>query len=234
MITIKPIASSSRGNAHYITDGVTPLLLDGGVSMQTIRQKLDFKTSDIAGALITHSHKDHAGGTKEIMKAGIDIFLSKPTTEILGLSGHRINIIEPKKQFEIGTWQVMPFDLVHDVPNLGFLLQNQTGEKLVYITDTAYCKYKFRGLTHIMIETNFAKDILEANIAKGAIPFEMKRRLIQTHFSLDNVKEFLKANDLFNVREIILVHLSDGNSDEARFKREIQELTGKPVYVAQS
>jgi hypothetical protein len=28
------------------------------------------------------------------------------------------------------------------------------------------------------------------------------------------------------------MHLSDGNSDAARFKREVQAATGKPVYVA--
>lgn len=42
----------------------------------------------------------------------------------------------------------------------------------------------------------------------------------------------LKANDLSKVREIWLLHLSDGNSDAERFKREVMELTGKPVYIA--
>jgi hypothetical protein len=42
----------------------------------------------------------------------------------------------------------------------------------------------------------------------------------------------MQANDLSKVQEIWLLHLSDGNSDADRFKREIQELTGKPVYVA--
>jgi phosphoribosyl 1,2-cyclic phosphodiesterase len=49
---------------------------------------------------------------------------------------------------------------------------------------------------------------------------------------LEQVKEFLKANDLSKVQQIVLIHLSDGNSDEALFKTEIQKLTGKPVYVA--
>lgn len=60
----------------------------------------------------------------------------------------------------------------------------------------------------------------------------LKNRLLTSHFSLENVKEFLKANDLSQVREIWLLHLSDGNSDQVRFKREIMELCGKPVYVA--
>jgi phosphoribosyl 1,2-cyclic phosphodiesterase len=159
--------------------------------------------------------------------------MSKETSDELQLS--RTKIIQSKKAFKVGTWDVLPFDTIHDSPEpLGFLLANQTGEKLLYITDTMYCKYRFNGLTHIMIEANFARDILDDNVTKGIIPHEMKRRLIKTHFSLDNVKEFLKANDLSRVQQIYLIHLSDNNSDEARFKREIQSLTGKPVYIAKA
>jgi phosphoribosyl 1,2-cyclic phosphodiesterase len=75
-------------------------------------------------------------------------------------------------------------------------------------------------------------DILQENVAAGLVPTELKNRLMKSHFSLANVKEFLRANDLSRVQEIWLIHLSDGNSDAARFKREIQELTGKMVYVA--
>jgi hypothetical protein len=60
----------------------------------------------------------------------------------------------------------------------------------------------------------------------------IKKIPIKSHFSLENVKRFLQANDLSRVQEIWLLHLSDGNSDETRFKREIQELTGKPVIIA--
>ncbi|WP_281253736.1 hypothetical protein [Sporomusa silvacetica] len=42
----------------------------------------------------------------------------------------------------------------------------------------------------------------------------------------------MKANDLSMVREIYLIHLSSGNSDAYRFKREIAELTGKMIFVA--
>jgi phosphoribosyl 1,2-cyclic phosphodiesterase len=56
---------------------------------------------------------------------------------------------------------------------------------------------------------------------------------MQSHFSLENVKEFLKANDLSRVRQIWLLHLSDGNSDAELFKQEIEKLTGKLIFVAQ-
>nr|BDD46677.1 MBL fold metallo-hydrolase [Bacillales bacterium] len=233
MIDIKPLASSSRGNCYHITDGKTPLLLECGMKYKEIRKQLNFNTSSIVGCLITHEHKDHCISVNDVMKAGINVYTSQGTAEALKLSGHRYNIIRAKQQFTIGTWTVLPFEVEHDVAEpLGFLLANQEGEKLLYATDTYYIRYRFPGLTHIMVECNYSKDILDENIRTGRVPKVMKKRLLKSHFSLENVKEFFKANDLNKVQEIHLLHLSDNNSDADRFKREIMELTGKLVYVA--
>lgn len=232
MITIKPLASSSRGNAYYISDNVTPLLLEAGIPFQEIRKKTNFQTQGIVSCLISHEHQDHSKAVRDVIKAGIDCRMSKGTAEALGVSGHRIIPVEKMKQFEVGSWTVLPFDTEHDAAEpLGFLLANQAGEKLLFATDTYYIRYKFSGLTHIVLECNYSRDILEANVQAGKVPLAMKNRLLHSHFSLEHVKDFFKANDLSRVQEIHLIHLSDGNSDEERFKREIQELTGKMVFV---
>ena len=159
--------------------------------------------------------------------------MSRGTAEALGLSGHRLHIIKAKQQFRIGTWTILPFETQHDAAEpLGFLLANQAGEKCLYLSDTMYCKYRFHGLTHVAIECNYSLDILKRNVEAGVVPKELKGRILKSHFSLENVKQFLRANDLSWVREIWLLHLSDGNSDAERFKREIQELTGKMVFIA--
>lgn len=229
---IKVLASSSRGNAYWVTDGHTPILLDCGIPFQVIRQRLDFRTSDIAGALITHEHQDHCKGIPEAMKAGIDCWTTKGTANAIGATGHRVNIVNPLQQFRLGTWSIMPFDTQHDAAEpVGYLMANQAGEKLLYATDTYYLKYRFNGLTHIMLEVNHDRDLIRDN---PDLPEEHKRRLMRSHMSLQVAKDFLKANDLSRVQEIWLIHLSDSNSDENRFKREIQALTGKIVRVAQA
>lgn len=235
MITITTLASSSKGNCYRIDDGSTPLLLECGIPFKEIQKKLDFTTREIKGCLLSHEHGDHARSIKDVMKAGIDCYMSPGTAKALGISGHRIKIVQPLQQFHIGTWTVLPFETQHDaVWPLGFLMANQAGEKLLFATDTYYIKYRFQGLNCIMIECNYAIDILKANIEAGTVNDAMAKRLLQSHFSLENVKEFFKANDLSQVKEIHLLHLSDGNSDADRFKREIQRLTAKPVYVAES
>ncbi|MBB5324673.1 phosphoribosyl 1,2-cyclic phosphodiesterase [Anoxybacillus tepidamans] len=232
MIEITALATGSKGNCYHVTDGKTPLLLECGIKFKEIQRKLKFQTSKIAGCLITHEHKDHCAGINDVVKAGIDCYMSVGTKEAIGVRHHRIKVVQAKKQFSLGTWTILPFDVQHDVSEpYGFLLMNQQGEKLLFATDTYYIKYRFQGLTHIMVECNYSIEILNENIASGRVPKVMKKRLIRSHFSLENVKEFLKANDLSKVKEIWLLHLSDNNSDEERFKREIMELTGKLVYV---
>lgn len=233
MIDILPLGSSSAGNAYRITDGHTALLLEAGLRYKDIQRALEFRMSDIAGCLVSHDHGDHSKAAKDMMKAGINVYTGQGTADALELSGHRLRPIAARQQFAVGTWTILPFEVEHDaVEPLGFLLTNQAGDKLMFATDTYYIRYRFRGLTHIMVECNYSIRILRENIAAGRVPAVMKNRLLRSHFSLENVKEFLWANDLQRVEEIWLLHLSDNNSDEGLFKAEIQALTGKMVRVA--
>ncbi|REK54742.1 MAG: MBL fold metallo-hydrolase [Thermobacillus sp.] len=233
MIQFRPLASSSAGNCYHVTDGRTELLIEAGIRFTDIRKALDFRVTRLAGVLISHEHMDHSRAAADLAKAGVNVYVSAGTAAARGLSGHRIKVIEPKRQFEVGTWVIMPFDVEHDAEQpLGFLLANQTGEKLVFITDSYYCRYTFSGLTHIAIEANYSLRILDENIAAGRVHPAMRPRLLRSHFSLENVLDFLKANDMSKVQEIHLLHLSDSNSDEALFRRRAQEVTGKPVYIA--
>lgn len=233
MVEIRPLASGSAGNCYHLTDGSTPILLECGIPFREIRHRLNFRTSDVAACLVTHEHQDHAMAIGDVLRSGIDVYASKGTIEAVGITHHRLHPVEPRKVVKIGTWNVMPFEAEHNAAEpLGFLMANAAGDKVLFATDTYYLRYRFKGLTHIMIECNYARDILQAKVVSGEIPRVAARKLIRAHFSLENVKDFFRANDLSAVQEIWLIHLSDRNSDAERFKREIQAVTGKPVYIA--
>ena len=108
----------------------------------------------------------------------------------------------------------------------------ETGEKLIYITDSAYVKYTFSGLTHIMIEANYDEDIMLGNVRDEKIPFSLAERVAGTHMSIDTLIDLLRANDMTKVRQIYLLHLSDNNSDAEVFKKLVQQETGAEVYIA--
>lgn len=234
MLDIKSLASGSSGNCYRVSDSKTPLLLECGIPYKKIQEGLEFKLSEIEGCLITHEHQDHCKAVNKVARAGIDCYLSPGTIGALNINHHRIRSITPKEPEVIGSWIVKPFEVQHDANDpIGFLLWSKnTGDKLVYITDSYYSKYVFNEPNYIMIECNYSEEILDKNIAAGRVPAVQKKRLLQSHFSLENVKDFLKSNDLSEVREIHLLHLSDRNSNAKLFKKEIQELTGKMVRVA--
>jgi len=231
---IKVLASGSSGNCYLVSDGVTPLLLECGISIKQIRRGLGFGLTNVAACLVSHEHQDHAKAVADVLRAGVEVYTSPGTIKVLGLEHHRLRPVRAKETFKVGTWTVRAFETQHDAQEpLGFLLHsNVTGERLLYATDTYYIRYKFPRLNYIMVECNYAMDILEDNVRRGLVPEVLKKRLLTSHFSLENVKEFLKANDLSKVQEIHLLHLSDGNSDAERFKREVVELAGKPTYIA--
>ena len=230
---ITVIASGSSGNAYRISDGDTALLLDAGIPLQRIKQALNFRVRDLAGCLITHAHGDHAKAAGDLAKAGVDVYTSQGTINACRLTGHRTKPVKALQEVMIGTFAVLPFDVQHDAPEpLGFLLTSRrTGEKLLYFTDTYYLKYRFTGLTHIMGECNYSMDIVERSVRNGYIPPELVPRLIKSHMSLEHFLDLLKANDLHEVKQIYLLHLSNNNSDAERFREAVQKLTGTEVYV---
>ena len=234
-LQIKSLASGSSGNCYLLTDGKNRLLIEGGLPFKEIQEGLGYKLSTVDCCLLSHEHGDHSKSVKRIMSAGIDVYTSYGTIEALGLSGHRINPLsyEGTIYHLPGRWRVMPFQTEHDAAEpLGFLIMSPSGEIILYATDTYYVKPTFKKLTHIMIEVNYSADIINENVDSGALSSGLKKRVVSSHFSLENVIEALKANDLSAVKEIWLLHLSDTNSDEKLFKTEVQKATGKIVRIA--
>lgn len=232
-MNIKVLASGSSGNAYIVGDGTTTLLLDAGIPLKAIQVGSDFKVREIDGCFVTHAHQDHCKAARDLARFGVDIYTSRGTIEACRLSGHRIRPVKSMEELQVGTFKILPFDVEHDAPEpLGFLCTSTaTGEKLLYFTDTYYIKYRFQGLTHIMAECNYSEEGIRRSVEAGYIPIDLVPRLVKSHMSLEHLVELLKANDLRNVRQIYLLHLSENNSDEAVFREEIQKQTGAEVYV---
>lgn len=213
-------------------------MLDCGVPFQEIQKAADFDLGKIRACLLTHEHKDHSKSVEKLTKAGIDCIIGLETLKsapalFKNCPKYRLCWSVPGQFIDLGDFDIMPIKAQHDVPCMAFfILYRPTNERLLYATDTFYLTNKFARLNYILVECNYCPDILDENIKAGIIPEPLKKRLLESHFSLDNVKGFLQANDLTEVRKIILMHLSDNNSDAQRMTREISELTKKEVIVA--
>lgn len=231
MMEIEIYASGSSGNCYMIKNGRGSIMLDCGLPFREMQRKIGFTIPD--AVLVTHEHQDHAKAIRDLARIGVDCYMTDGTAkQISAGSHHRIHIIKPRQMIDLGVYKISAFETQHDAAEpVGFIVEDSE-DKLLYATDTFYIRYQFKGLTKLMVECNHSYDILDKNVEAGYLDARLRDRLIKSHFSLENLKEFLKANDLSKVTEIWLIHLSDANADEKLFKREIAALTGKPVYVA--
>lgn len=230
MLKIAVHASGSSGNCYTVTDGRTTVMLDCGLPYRRIQQLTGFQHPD--AVFITHEHNDHIKAAKDFMKKGVDVYMSRGTMEAAGLEeNHRLHILKNRQSVSVEGIVVSAFDTQHDAAEpLGFLIDDGD-DRILYATDTYYLHYKFPGLTRIMIECNHSYEILKENVGNGSLPEALEKRLKQSHFSIENLKKFFAANDLSKVKEIWLIHLSKGNADPEQFQKEIEALTGLPVYV---
>lgn len=84
----------------------------------------------------------------------------------------------------------------------------------------------------MLLECNYIPVILKDNITSGKVNKARYTRLLESHFSLDNVLNFLQANNLQSMQKIILCHLSDQNSDEAIIQQTVNNVTGIETIIA--
>lgn len=228
---LRVLASGSSGNCYLLDGGDEILMLECGIRFSEVKQAIDFQVSRIVGCLITHEHGDHCVTAKEVEQTGIPVWTGEKTAEAIGL---RYGFyLKSGQAARVGNFQVLPFDVVHGaVEPLGFLIRHADMGTVLFATDLGYSPYRFEGLNHVLIECNYSEDILEKRIASGSISRTQLKHVIEGHLSLRTCQDILKLNDLSAVRNIVLLHLSDGNSDQEAFQKEIQNQTGKPVYIA--
>lgn len=225
------IGSSSRGNGYVLQNDSEALLIEAGVKLIEAKKALDFNTAKVNGCIISHQHSDHAGYAREYEDAGIPL-LALPEVIAAKRLGRLAKAIEQGKGYIFGNFKVLPFPVKHDVPCVGYLIQHPETGRILFFTDTYAMQYDFTGINHWMIEANYADNILNRNINSGGLPPELKKRLHTSHMSIKNAIGILRRSDLSVTKDILLIHLSDGNSDEKKFIQQVRLATGKRTTVA--
>ena len=210
---LKVLGSGSSGNCYILESDTEALIIEAGVRFKDVKVALDFNVSKIVGVVISHSHGDHAKHAPEYKRTGIPVF--KPYESDMG-----------RQIRTLGGFVVKSFPLVHDVPCFGFLVVHPEMGRLLYVTDTEYCKFRFDRLNHILVEANYSPACMESTDSPK------RNHVLTGHMSIDTAVEFLKANTSPALRNVVLLHLSELNSDESQFKAAAEIVVDCPVYVA--
>lgn len=231
MLDIAVYASGSSGNCYTVSDGETVVMLDCGLPFRRIERLTGFLLP--AAVLVTHEHKDHSKAAQDFMRRGVDVYMTAGTAAAIGIGAqHRLHILNPMEQTTVGRITVSAFPTQHDAREPCAFLLDDGEDRILYATDTYYMRYKIPGVTKYLIECNHSYKILRENVEAGILQEALAQRLVKSHFSLENLLEFFRANDLSKVKEIWLCHLSSRNANPQQFERAVEAATGKPTYIA--
>ncbi len=112
-----------------------------------------------------------------------------------------------------------------ECPCYGFYIYHPDMGRMVYITDTEFIKWKFKDINHILVSCDYQRKYIgEDNISK-------RTHILRGHMELETVKGFVKANKSNALRNIILCHMSDSNSNPDECVAEVKKVAGEGVCV---
>ena len=222
-LLFSPLFSGSSGNAIYVGDGESGVLVDAGVSCTRIVAelgKIGVKPDSLKGLLITHEHADHIAGAGILSrKFDLPIFATEGTwrgmEEKLGaVAAKNIRLVDPSQDFFLGGMNIVPFALPHDAMEPCGYSFYLGGMKASIATDIGYVKDSWvsavSGSDIVLLESNYDPDMLKA----GKYPYSLKTRILGRKGHLSNDDAGTAACRLVSsgTRTLILGHLSKENN----------------------
>lgn len=215
------LISGSSGNATFISDGKTNILIDCGMSGAKLKEALhaiDVLPESLDALLITHEHSDHTRGAGVVSRRyNLPVYATIGThagMDIGNIDDSNIHFVKEDEVSEIGTIAVTPFEIPHDAEQPVGYSFTVGGEKYSLATDIG--KMTNGILEHII---GSKKIILESNhdlqmLQYGSYPFPLKQRIMSDKGHLSN--EMASKTALYLVQNgtehIALGHLSEENN----------------------
>ena len=228
-MVLKVLGSSSAGNCYILESDTEALIIEAGAPFREVKVALGFNVRKIVGVLVSHHHGDHAKYIDEYVKAGIGVL----TPWKLGKNVRGC----------VGKFKIQSFDMTDkdghfkhteadgsECPCYGFYITHKDIGSMVYISDTELVKWNFKKqrLNHILLEANYSDDLID----NEAVNYS---HVMRGHMSLQTALDFISTNDNPALRNVVLLHLSDKNSDSEQFLQKTRETVkyGADCYIAE-
>lgn len=207
------IGTGSKGNCYLLTVNGQTLVIEAGVNFTAVKKALNFDLSGVVGVLVSHEHGDHAKFVKDFQKFGKKIYCTLGTGE--KLETHKV--VSYMESYEIGLFKIVPFVIFHDAKEpCGFLIQFE-GKRLVFLTDSSDLNVMISKVDYWIIEANYSNNKLRSSLLDP----RLKKRIQDTHMSIDRCKTILDAHNAENAKHVLLIHASDNHSDKEEFLTKI-------------
>lgn len=228
---LKVLGSSSKGNCYILDNGYEAIVIEAGVPFIQVCQAMQFDTYRIKAVIVSHEHGDHAKYIQEYLNAYIPVYVTNTDScryKHSMLRQHKMDVVSKLG----GGFMYVPFLVKHDVECSGFYLYHKEMGFMLFATDTPYLSVSFDIVNHLLIEANYSSRKINANLKRGDISEERMRRVILNHMSIDTAIETAERLNTGKLRNVVLLHLSDDNSDEDLFRCRMKYATGIHTTVA--
>ena len=218
------LASGSRGNAIYISNGSTSILIDAGLSGIELQRRLKAKgicPEELSAIVVSHEHSDHTQGVGVLSRRfNLPVFINPKTHR----AAHQLGKISDLRTFDCGTpfridqIHIHPFSTSHDAEDPSGFTIGHNGKKIGLATDmgiaTSMVKSHLSDCTFLILEANHDPDMLQ----NGPYPWPLKQRIKSRtgHMSNEASKALLQEIRHDRLEHVILAHLSEINNTPER------------------
>jgi phosphoribosyl 1,2-cyclic phosphodiesterase len=225
-LKIAILATSSAGNSSFVSDGVSRLLIDCGLSLLETTTRLAAigeSVDNIDAVLLSHPHGDHCAGLPTLIKRWrrggrcVPVYCSVATFDALPnvIPPHWYRHVAQFDHWQIGEIRCETFVVQHDCGEpLGFTVQ--VGDQRATFAldlgaiDDPLAEY-FTQSDFLLLESNHDPDMLAA----GPYSYRLKQRIAKTHLSNESACAWISEYMGYRTRYLLLGHLSETTNDPA-------------------
>ena len=215
------LASGSKGNAIYVSDGSTAILVDAGLSGIEIAKRMHsagLEMETLKAIVVSHEHSDHVRGVGVLARRHrLPVYITRATASA---AAPQIGRIDDVKHFEIGQTffiedlAIHPFATSHDAHDSSGFTINRNGHKIGIATDlgiaTGMVKDHLKSCSLLVLEANHDPRML----IEGPYPWPLKQRIKSRsgHLSNQDSRDLLTEVKHQGLCHVILAHLSETNN----------------------
>ncbi|MEM0156640.1 MAG: MBL fold metallo-hydrolase [Thermoplasmataceae archaeon] len=206
------ISSGSRGNSTLIWDEADMIIIDFGITLRKLTNRLKEMNLEMAEAslFISHEHTDHSRGIPYLSRhCPVEIYSREATLSALGIrDGYEI-----KEKTAIGNFSITSVPVSHDAADpVGYVLKWR-GRKITVVSDLGVVSERLleeaSGSDILAFEANHDVDMLK----NGSYPLHLQRRILGRHGHLSNDQSAEAISQIASSgTHIVLTHLSKENN----------------------
>jgi phosphoribosyl 1,2-cyclic phosphodiesterase len=220
-VRFRVLGSGSSGNTTLVEAGGSFLLIDAGLGVRELTERLEslgIDPASIAALLLTHEHGDHAKGAASFSrKWGVRVAGSRGTYAAGGFGALDIagwDVVEPGRARTYGGLTVTGVPIPHDAAGPVAFVLGGDGVTMGHATDFGHVGRAlvdaFRPCDAVVVESNYDPTMLR----DGDYPWSLKERILGRlgHLSNGDVADYITRGLGETCRTLVLAHLSRKNN----------------------